>query len=271
MTNKYCAYHTCKSDSRKDKSIKWAKFVSKYKDLERHEKWIKQLNRRPDYDFGRHLFICDKHFPPDTDLNYDTNPDLLPEAEQNPEPLKASKMRRSEVDILEEMIDKRSRISPPKTIQKVREPTIGEIMDSDYERKLNPNKGITIVISKPAPKPKPKLPEKMTTNTSWQCDCLYTCTSKEKLLQHIKTVHTSQEVAEIDPVIQIVYKAKLKPVEVKNAKEVIYPVHKVEVVEHRKAENMLENPDIPENILSDVLGKNEVLEDHELLEDPLSI
>ena len=81
MPNKYCVYSTCRSDSRKDKTIIFAKFVSPFDDLERAKKWVKLVGRE---DFGhgkitRNIFICDRHFPKSTlDYDYQTNPSLEP-------------------------------------------------------------------------------------------------------------------------------------------------------------------------------------------------
>ena len=87
MPNKSCVYSSCRSDSRKEKSIIFAKFVSPFDDLERAKKWAELVGRK---DFGvgkitRNVFICERHFPRSTiDFDYQTNPALEPFEEGTP-------------------------------------------------------------------------------------------------------------------------------------------------------------------------------------------
>jgi len=84
MPNKSCAFYSCKSNSRKDPTLKWTRFVSPYNDLERYKIWFEKL-KRPSYNVTRNTYVCEKHFPQGTDLNKLTNLELVPEAESNPE------------------------------------------------------------------------------------------------------------------------------------------------------------------------------------------
>ena len=87
MPNKSCVYSSCRSDSRKDKSILFAKFVSPFDDLERAKKWVGLVGRK-DFHHGkitRNIFICQRHFPKSTlDYDYQSNPALEPFKEGTP-------------------------------------------------------------------------------------------------------------------------------------------------------------------------------------------
>ena len=78
---KSCVFSSCRSSSKKDKSIVFAKFVSPFCDLKRAEKWV-ELVGRSDFTVGkitRNIFVCERHFPRSTlDYDYQTNPALEP-------------------------------------------------------------------------------------------------------------------------------------------------------------------------------------------------
>ena len=86
MPHKTCVYSSCGSDSRREKTLKFARFVKPSFDGERAEEWISRVSRE---DFGvksisKYTFICEKHFVPGTvDFDYRTNPGLLPFKEGN--------------------------------------------------------------------------------------------------------------------------------------------------------------------------------------------
>ena len=78
---KSCVFSSCRSSSKKDNSIVFAKFVSPFCDPERAKKWVKLVGRS-DFTTGkitRNIFVCERHFPRSTlDYDYQTNPALEP-------------------------------------------------------------------------------------------------------------------------------------------------------------------------------------------------
>jgi hypothetical protein len=77
---KHCCYGTCKSDTRKDASIKFIPFLKAKVDLKRAKRWI-HLCGRADFSLDKitpYTYICVNHFPKGVDLNPQTNLDLEP-------------------------------------------------------------------------------------------------------------------------------------------------------------------------------------------------
>jgi hypothetical protein len=77
---KHCCYGTCKSDTRKDASIKFIAFPKAKVNLKRAKRWI-HLCGRVDFSLEKitpYTYICVNHFPKDVDLNPQTNLDLEP-------------------------------------------------------------------------------------------------------------------------------------------------------------------------------------------------
>ena len=72
MTNKTCASGVCKSDSRHDANIKFAKFVQPGVDRNRAIRWAHLMGRAAFGvdDIRKWTFVCEKHFPENVELNY---------------------------------------------------------------------------------------------------------------------------------------------------------------------------------------------------------
>ena len=72
MTNKTCASGVCKSDSRHDANIKFAKFVQPGVDRNRAIRWAHLMGRANFSvdDIRKWTFVCEKHFPENVELNY---------------------------------------------------------------------------------------------------------------------------------------------------------------------------------------------------------
>ena len=78
MPNKYCCHGDCKSDSRKDKDLRWARFPPKTINPEHAKRW-EHLMCRKDFTAEtdtRNMFICELHFPENVDLDYHRNEGL---------------------------------------------------------------------------------------------------------------------------------------------------------------------------------------------------
>ena len=71
----------CRSTSRKDSEMGFARFVPPEFDLERAALWIRKLCR-PEFGIGnitRFTYVCQRHFHPDTyDYDYRSNLELTP-------------------------------------------------------------------------------------------------------------------------------------------------------------------------------------------------
>ena len=200
MPNKSCAFYSCKSNSRKDPTLKWTRFVSPYNDLERYKIWFEKL-KRPYYNVTRFTYVCEKHFPQGTDLNELTNLELVPEAESNPEecgikPIKPEPRKKIDKVIVLPKRTRGNQLKVPKLhyketleITEPREPTIGELMKLEFKKQIS---GISTPNSKKSKVEVQKL-------TLWQCECNKSFYSKQSLLNHIMKIHGQKQVSSDKP------------------------------------------------------------------------
>ena len=75
-----CVFEDCTSDSRCNPELKFASFVKPSKDRARAQLWVKRVARL-DFEIEtitRNSYICELHFPRDSNLQYWINPDLTP-------------------------------------------------------------------------------------------------------------------------------------------------------------------------------------------------
>ena len=81
MPTKTCVFASCHSDSRADKTLKFARFVKESVDKRRAEEWV-SLVARDNFSLKsitQYTFVCEKHFQLNTvDFDYRTNKDLTP-------------------------------------------------------------------------------------------------------------------------------------------------------------------------------------------------
>ena len=79
--HKSCLYKECKSDSRKDRNLRWAPFIKPSRGgMDRTLLWIERLGRAeyaPEH-ISKYHYVCENHFPANCDLNYRTNLTLTP-------------------------------------------------------------------------------------------------------------------------------------------------------------------------------------------------
>ena len=76
----YCAHSDCRSDSRKNPKMKFAKFVKPSKDPIRAQRWT-ELMCRANFgldDISSWTVVCELHFPENVNLDWNTNLDLIP-------------------------------------------------------------------------------------------------------------------------------------------------------------------------------------------------
>ena len=198
MPNRSCAFFSCNSNSKKDPTLQWAKFVPSTIDQERHEKWFKQL-KRPSYPVTKNTYVCQKHFPTNADLKYWTNPDLMPAVETDPEeyevkilrprkPHQKSKDDKDEVIVLEE--HKIRKVEESKKLNQNTEHTnqIGEIKTTEISTANIKN--IQQISNKVKGKKK---------KIKWQCECNKSFYSKQSLLNHIMKIHGQKQVSSDKP------------------------------------------------------------------------
>ena len=72
MPTKHCASGLCKSDTRNNPDLKWAKFVQPGVDFARCKKWVHLMGRR-DFEVINvkpWTYVCEKHFPKNSELSY---------------------------------------------------------------------------------------------------------------------------------------------------------------------------------------------------------
>ena len=77
---KSCIFEDCHSNSRLHPNIEFAAFVKPSQDSKRAKAWVKRVARL-DFEvetITKNTYVCSKHFPPGSDLQYWTNPDLIP-------------------------------------------------------------------------------------------------------------------------------------------------------------------------------------------------
>ena len=77
---KNCVFEDCHSNSKLHPDIEFAAFVKPSQDLNRAQAWVKRVARL-DFEIEtitKNSYICSKHFPPGSDLQYWKNPDLIP-------------------------------------------------------------------------------------------------------------------------------------------------------------------------------------------------
>ena len=199
MPNKSCAFYSCKSNSRKDPTLKWTRFVSPYNDLERYKIWFEKL-KRPSYDVTRNTYVCEKHFPQGTDLNKLTNLELVPEAESNPEecgikPIKPEPRKKIDKVIVLPKRTRGNQLKVPKLhyketleITEPREPTIGELMKLEFKKQIS---GISTPNSKKSKSEVQKL-------TLWRCECDAIYHTKKEIINHIRQFHNDKVINSFD-------------------------------------------------------------------------
>lgn len=82
MPNKSCLFVGCKSNSRNQPDLRFARFCKPSFDVNRAKLWIQKVNR-PDFTLQRvtkYSYICEKHFPVGAELDYRKNLTLTPAA-----------------------------------------------------------------------------------------------------------------------------------------------------------------------------------------------
>ena len=226
-----CSFYSCQNNSKKNPELKWAKFVAQKRDPERYEKWYQRL-KRVDLVVTRNTYICEEHFPEGTaDLNYWTNPDLIPDFEANPETFTVKSLRPrpkrpvNEVTILEEKLQPKIRkeTSYPKSVPQ----------NSKLQPKIHAETSKSKVVK--------NVPKKV----RWRCECSYTDLTKAILLKHIKRTHPDKKISDQWKVEieddRILYSLKL------DTKE-LPAIHQVVVLPNRTFQEPL-----PESILSDII------------------
>jgi len=79
-TIRYCCYSNCKSNGRKNPELKFINFPKPTKNFERCAYWAKLCGK--DQFFVERItqstFVCEKHFPPNEELDWRKNPTLEP-------------------------------------------------------------------------------------------------------------------------------------------------------------------------------------------------
>ena len=268
MPNKSCAFYSCKSNSRKDPTLKWTRFVNPRHDPERYTKWFERL-KRPSYDVTGNTYVCEKHFPQGADLNKLTNTELIPEAETHPEICEPKPKRKIDEVIVFQNRTRGKQSKVPKLhyeeIQKPkRDPTIGELMKWEFNKNQNSEK---------------ETEKRKRKSTLWKCECSAKFQSKQEIINHIRRVHPDKVIDSFDLHAYenaIVFDAKLSKI-VRHEIVMVNQAELSEDIEDKGEKLVLETPilwgDIEEDDtdpLSDSKCKAEVTDNPEF-EDPLRI
>ena len=81
MPNKNCVFKSCRSDSRMDPTLKFARFPKQSINKKLAEEWVSRVGR-DDFDLNsitHYSWVCQKHFPLDTEeFDYRYNGKLVP-------------------------------------------------------------------------------------------------------------------------------------------------------------------------------------------------